>query len=292
MTVQTSDQSKQVVEKALAGIGEIATLPEVTVKIIEIVEDARSTARDLHDVIKHDPALSAKVLKVVNSAFYGLPGQIASVDRAIILLGLSAVKNIAIAASIARLFKGGRISEEFTANDLWRHSLSVGVACRLIAKKTHYPVQPDELFVAGLIHDMGILVERQAFPEKLTQVINTYSAQGGNFLTIEESLIGANHQQFGGGLTTRWKFPRHLRAACGFHHNPEALSAELQKLGNVVKTADVLCCQEKFGFYQTHESGEITDAILEDIGITREQLEEVRAELPEQVADAEGTLAV
>ena len=101
MPVQAPDKSKQVVDKTLSAIGDIATLPEVTIKIIEIVEDPKSTARDLHGVIKNDPALSVKVLKVVNSAFYGLPGQIASVDRAIILLGLSAVKNIAIAASIA-----------------------------------------------------------------------------------------------------------------------------------------------------------------------------------------------
>ena len=101
MTVETADKTKMLVDKALSSIGDIATLPEVTIKIIELVEDPKSTARDLHEVIKRDPALSVKVLKVVNSAFYGLPGQVASVDRAIILLGLSAVKNIAIAASIA-----------------------------------------------------------------------------------------------------------------------------------------------------------------------------------------------
>src|SRR3990172_10778492 len=106
MAVETADKAKLIVEKALGNIGDIATLPEVTIKIIEIVEDHKSTARDLHEVIKNDPALSVKVLKVVNSAFYGLPGQVASVDRAIILLGMSAVKNIAIAASIARLFTG------------------------------------------------------------------------------------------------------------------------------------------------------------------------------------------
>ena len=110
---ETQSRSKAVVTQALASVGDIATLPEVTVKIIEIVEDSRSTVRDLHEVIKRDPALSTKVLKVVNSAFYGLPGQIASVDRAIILLGLSAVKNIAIAASIARLYRGGKISSRF-----------------------------------------------------------------------------------------------------------------------------------------------------------------------------------
>ncbi len=90
MSVEAAD-TKSLVEKAVSSIGDIATLPEITIRIIEIVEDAKSTARDLHGIIKNDPALSVKVLKVVNSAFYGLPGQVASVDRAIILLGLSAV---------------------------------------------------------------------------------------------------------------------------------------------------------------------------------------------------------
>ncbi len=292
MAVQTADTSKAIVAKALSAIGEIATLPEVTVKIIEIVEDPRSTARDLHEVIKHDPALSVKVLKVVNSAFYGLPGQIASIDRAIILLGLSAVKNIAIAASIARLFKGGRLSEEFSAADLWRHSLGVGVACRSIANRTYHPVQPDEVFVAGLIHDMGILVERQAFPDLLTELITQYGNGEEDFLELERRIIGADHQAFGTGLTTKWKFPRHLRAAVGFHHNPQALSPELRKMGRLVQCADILCCQEKLGFYQTAERGVITDEMLDDIGITQEQLDEVRGELADDLADAESTLSV
>jgi len=140
--VATADITKIVVDKAIASIGDIATLPEVTIKIIEIVEDPKSTVKDLHGVIKNDPALSVKILKVVNSAFYGLPGHVASVDRAIILLGLSAVKNISIAASIARLFKGRRISEQFSAGDLWRHSVGVAVAARALAKCSQHPVWP------------------------------------------------------------------------------------------------------------------------------------------------------
>src|SRR5215468_1271389 len=103
----TATPPNPVIDAAITKIGEIATLPEVTVKIIKIVEDPKTTARDLHEIIRHDPALSAKILKVVNSAFYGLPGQISSVDRAIVLLGLSAIKNISIAMSMARMFKAG-----------------------------------------------------------------------------------------------------------------------------------------------------------------------------------------
>lgn len=290
MPVQTAAAGNTVVTKALASIGDIATLPEVTVKIIEIVEDPNSTAKELHLVIKTDPALSAKVLKVVNSAFYGLPGQIASVDRAIILLGMSAVKNISVAASIARLFKGGKMSEQFGAKDLWSHSVAVGVAARLITKASGQQAGWDEVFLAGLIHDIGILVERQAHPDQLAEVINRCAAGEGSFQELETKIIGAEHQEFGDALTTKWKFPRHLRAVVGCHHDPGRLSPELQKLGYTIYMADVLCCQERIGFYLTSENVEISDEDLAQAHISRDQLEEIRATLADEVETTQQVL--
>lgn len=286
MGVDVVSESKAVIARTLSAVGDIVTLPEVTVKIIETVEDARSTARDLHEIIKRDPALSAKVLKVVNSAFYGLPGQIAGIDRAIVLLGLSAVKNLAIAASIARMFKGGKISEHFDAKELWRHSVAVGLASRLIAKNSGEVANLDELFVAGLIHDLGILVERQAFPEKLGEVCDQCAAGDGALLELEVRIIGADHQQFGEALTTKWRFPRHLRAVIGFHHHPQDLSPELQQLGNVIHLADVLCCNEKLGFSLTAASEEITEELLEAVGLTVEELTGIRDQLLDELDDA------
>jgi len=291
MAVEAPDKARTVVDKAIQSLGDVATLPEVTIKIIQIVEDPKSTVRDLHVVIKNDPALSVKVLKVVNSAFYGLPGQVASVDRAIILLGLSAVKNIAIAASIARLFKGRRISEHFSASDLWRHSVAVAVTAQDIAKLSPHPVLPDEIFVAGIIHDIGTMVQRQACPNEFAEAVNRCVATGGDFLICERQAMGADHQAFGVGLTTKWKFPRHLRAAVGFHHNPESLSVELRNLATLVQTADILCCQEKIGFYLTAQNATITEEMLEQLGITPEQIDGLRETLAEKVADAESVLS-
>lgn len=291
MTVQAVDRAKAAVDKALSSIGDVATLPEVTIKIIQIVEDPKSTARDLHEVIKNDPALSVKVLKVVNSAFYGLPGQVASVDRAIILLGLSAVKNIAIAASIARLFKGRRVSEHFSAADLWRHSVAVAVAAQDVAKASPHPVMPDEIFVAGIIHDIGTMVQRQACPDDFSEAVNRCVASGTEFMQCERDVMGADHQAFGVGLTTKWKFPRHLRAAVGFHHNPESLSVELRNLATLIQMADILCCQEKLGFYLTAQNDIMTDEMFDQLSVTPGQIEEIRGELAEKVADAEGVLS-
>src|SRR5438105_7994577 len=158
-----------VVAEAIKKVTTIATLPEVTARIVSTVEDPKSTAAQLHKIVAHDPALVTRILKVVNSAFYGLPGQIGSVERAIVLLGLNAVKNIAVAASLGQLFRGAKLCEGFTANDLWTHCIAVGVTARELAKQMKLPVS-DEAFLAGMIHDVGILISLQLYPEQIRTV--------------------------------------------------------------------------------------------------------------------------
>ena len=111
MSTATAIDPQQLVQQAIKKITAIATLPEITSKIIEIVEDPKSTAAELHKIVSHDPALVTRILKVVNSAFYGLPGQIGSIERGIVLLGLNAVKNIAVAASLGQLFRSHVLQE-------------------------------------------------------------------------------------------------------------------------------------------------------------------------------------
>src|SRR5207302_11021941 len=116
-------------------VATIATLPEITAQIIKTGEDPNSTASQLHKIVSHDPALVTRILKVVNSAFYGLPGQIGSIERGIVLLGLNAVKNIAVAASLGQLFRGAKLCEGFTAKDLWTHCIAVAVTARELARQ-------------------------------------------------------------------------------------------------------------------------------------------------------------
>src|ERR671938_474898 len=127
--------TRTLVEESVRKVTTIATLPEITTQIIKTVEDPKSTAGALHKIVAHDPALVTRILKVVNSAFYGLPGQIGSIERGIVLLGLNAIKNIAVAASLGQLFKGAKLCEGFTARDLWTHCIAVGVAARDLARQ-------------------------------------------------------------------------------------------------------------------------------------------------------------
>ncbi len=289
MSARGSNIGNQVVANALSSLGEIATLPEVAVKIIEVTEDPSGDAAALHEVIRRDPALSAKVLKVVNSSFYGLPGQIASLERAIVMLGTRAIKNIAVGASLAHTFTNSRAANRTLALALWKHSLAVAIAAReLNAARTG--AVGDEICLAGLIHDIGLLAELQAFPEKLDQVVQRCGASEGDFLELEEAIIGATHPEFAAALTASWRFPRRLCAVVSSHHEPEALPEEFRPAGSLLRCADLLCCQEGLGFDLTQSGRKLTRELLDEIGVDDERLSEIRGGLETQIAEAEAVL--
>src|SRR3954452_12884537 len=242
-----------IVSESIKKVTTIATLPEVTAQIIKTVEDPKSTATQLHKIVAHDPALVSRILKVVNSAFYGLPGQIASIERAIVLLGLNAVKNIAVAASLGQLFRGVKLCEGFTAKDLWRHCVAVGVGARELARQQSLPIA-DEAFLAGMIHDVGMLVSLQSNPEQLKLVCQRAQQEGGtkDFCTIEREVSGGiDHQMLGAALAEQWKFPRPCVLVAGWHHRPSQLTDANRKLVHLVHIADTMCCQAGLGFTLT-----------------------------------------
>jgi len=282
----SEDKSDAIIQSLTREISHIATLPEITLKIIRLVEDPDSTAQDLNYVISNDPALGARILKVVNSAFYGLPGQIGSTNRAIVLLGLNAVKNIAVAASLTKLFRGGQICPAFNARDLWQHSIAVGTCTRLIATKIGLGL-PDEAFLAGLIHDIGVMVEIQAKRPQFVEVMEKLDQDPNLTLRqAETEVIGANHEQFGAELCRQWKFPISFSHVTGFHHRPLELDPQNRRLACTVHLADHICSQANLGFCRGVETPEVNPEILTEIGITQQEVDEIAKNLPEAAHDA------
>jgi putative nucleotidyltransferase with HDIG domain len=277
-------------QRALAKVTDIGALPEVTARIVQTVEDPRATARDMHAIVRADPALASKVLRVVNSAFYGLPAQVASLERAILLLGLSAVKNIALAASLARLFSVTAVTEQFTARDLWRHCVAVAVCARLLASAGKI-IHAEEAFVAGLVHDVGLIVVQQLFLDQLKAISAQCHTVAQDFCKLERAVIGADHQAFGAVLAAKWRFPASLQQAIAYHHEPLALPPEDRKTAALVYAADTLCGRDRYGYWFTTQGQELTEEILQPVAIGPELLERVAAELPARVEEAERILA-
>jgi HD-like signal output (HDOD) protein len=292
MSTEALAAREKAVSNAIREISHIATLPEITLKIVSIVEDPSSTAQDLHKVISKDPALCTRILKVVNSAFYGLPGQIGSINRAIVLLGLNAVKNIAIAASLAKLFKGGQLTPNLSAKDLWLHAIAVGSATKLLAEQMKIGLA-DEAFLAGLLHDIGLMVMMQWDRNKLIELIEKVNAAGpgANMLEIEAEVFGASHPEFGSALSERWKFPKSFTTVIGWHHKPLDLPFDQRTLPAMVFIADRLAAELSAGFKMDTPDLSIPADVLESVRLTPADLDAVRAKLPEAIKVADAVLS-
>lgn len=288
MSVITQER-EPVVSSAIREISHIATLPEVTVKVVELVEDPKSTAQDLHKVISGDPALCSRILKVVNSSFYGLPGQIGSINRAIVMLGLNAVKNIAIAASLAKLFRGGDLMPNFSARDLWSHSNATAAASKMLASAMKLGLT-DEAFLAGLIHDLGIMVEMQFDRTRLIEVLRRVGADNKgipatDMLAAEQGVFEATHQDFGAGLCEKWKFPRSFALVTGYHHRPLELSSDSRLLPCLVYVADRLAADAVGTFRQDLLTTTIDQHVLDELKLTEAKINEIRATLTANAKD-------
>ncbi len=293
MSTETAEKNT-IIDSAVREISQIAMLPEITIRIIELVEDPNSTANDLHQIISNDPALCARILKVVNSSFYGLPGQIGSINRAIVLLGLNAVKNIAISASLAKLFRGGQLSSHFSARDLWTHSVATATSAKVIADSMKV-ASSDEAFLAGLVHDLGIMVEMQYDRQKLIETIEKVAPDGegvptGDMLKIEDEIFGANHQDFGKGLAVKWKFPQTLVDVVSAHHEPMAVSEQSRKLPCLIHAADRIAGSLEGVFRLDLPTLDHDPAVLETLGVTAQQLDGLKERIIEEVENVKAML--
>ena len=285
-----SAQRQEIVQKAISNVSHIATLPEVTLKIINLVEDPDSTAQDLNNIIRNDPALGAGILKVVNSAFYGLPGQIGSINRATVLLGLNAVKNIAIAASLAKLFHDGQICPGFNVKEIWAHSIGVAAATKHLAQKVGLDLI-DEAFLAGLIHDLGIMVEVQACRPKFAEAFEKLASNPNLSLReAEVQVIGATHEDFGSALCKLWKFPASLVYVTGFHHRPLDLPPAQRTLACLVHLADIVAARSEIGFTRSVESRTVSPEVLQVVGLAPRDIDDACEALPYALEQANHVL--
>ncbi len=285
-SAEVESSRQQAVWAAIADISQIATLPEITLKVIRLVNDPESTASALSDVITHDPALGARILKIVNSGYYGLPGEIRSISQAIRLLGLNALKIIAIAASLGKLFRGGQIYPSFNARDLWTHCIAVAAGSKILARRIGLP-GTDEAFLGGLIHDIGILVELQVRRPELISAIEALDAdEAVSFREAEFNVLGATHEQFGSALCRAWRFPVCFADVAEYHHRPLEAPQEGAVLPMIVHVADVVAARLQIGYGRTVDATDVNPAVLERLSLTDQTLGEVMAEIPEAAEEA------
>ncbi|MCK5127172.1 MAG: HDOD domain-containing protein [candidate division Zixibacteria bacterium] len=229
MTQQLIDSGiEEKISKVVGGISNLPTPPIVFSQIQKVLSNPNTSAFDIAAIIQEDPAISAKVLKLTNSAYYGLPSEIESVKQAVVIVGLEAVKNLVLSASVFEAFSKGKLDKEFQ-DVFWRHSLGVAFAARLLAHtlKSKMMFDAEAAFSAGMLHDIGKMVISVYMPDDFAK-INELREQKPNTPdhVLEEEVLGYNHMQIGALLGKEWKLPAKLIEAISFHHFPQLNESE------------------------------------------------------------------
>lgn len=262
----------------------LPVLPQAVSAVLRLVDDPTSTPRQIERAVERDPAITAKVLRVANSAYYG-GNRAATVGRAISFLGLNAIRSLVVSVAFQQMASVMRDGSSFSRLEFWRHSLAVASGSRLLAR-TKLPLKAEELFCAGMLHDLGLLVLERFMPDDLDAAVSAARQTGQRLHTMERLQMGFCHAEAGGLLGERWNLTPLMRRAIRFHHEPDE-DGEFFETTLLVATADALAHQAGF----TNNGGamevETPEAAFEVLNLTEEECAAVREGMVGEVLRAQ-----
>lgn len=263
----------------------IPTLPTVIEQLTLLLQNPKTSAEEVGRAITTDQALASKVLKLVNSAFYGFPGRISTITHAIVILGFSTVKNVVLTASIFDAFKNkGDGVGGFDLEDFWNHSIACGAASLSVAKQVGSG-EKEECFIAGLIHDLGKLIMCQYLPGEFSQALEHCVKHDQLLYESERVLFDSTHDQVGGFLAERWNLPQNLQNAVKYHHNPSPLRDHYLTTA-IVHCADVLIRALDYGNGGDTKIPALSEQVWRSLGLDNMNLENVLESIHNEVEKA------
>ena len=214
-------------------------------KVLEICSRPDTSPNDLNRVISLDPVLTGQVLKLINSAYYSLMNKVTSLTRAIVMLGLNTVKNLALSTAIIRSVGQTKKSKVLPIKKFWAHSIGVGVTAKLIAAAMDVPMgEREEYFVAGLLHDLGKI----PFDDEYADVLLAVRQRQEPLVTLEQRMLSLDHQEVGRLIAEKWKLNEAITETICCHHAPESASPDNRRLVAVVALADAYVCLYDIGY--------------------------------------------
>ena len=274
---------KESVRKRVEALKNVPTLPGVFQKISGLMESSSSAAEDIANIISADQALSAKVLRVVNSVFYGFPGRISNLTHALIILGFDVVKGLVLSTTVFDMM----LAKGF--HGLWQHSLGCAATAGVIARKTNDP-NPEEVSLAALLHDIGKVILKIQLSEESSRIDQVAADKQISTFDAEQDVLGFNHTTVGKWVCQEWHLPNKLADPITYHHKPN-LSRFAQRPTAIVHVANVFVRGIGFGFAGDNLVPPIEPVAWEALNMSDSLLEDIIEEMEDKLEDAEDFLS-
>src|SRR5215208_3164371 len=296
-----ADLREKRVELILQQLEELPTLPAVALRVLEVTGDDTSSVADIVKVISTDPALTSRILQLTRRADLGVRGEVASIERAVVLLGFAAVRNAVLAVSVVQTFSAAREPHDgksrFDREAFWTHCVSVAVCAELLAEamltarsgghsRPHGDVHPSDAFICGLLHDIGKIALDAVLPKSFSRVVEGADLLRGNIADLERTVVGLDHMVVGKRLAERWDLPHTIRDAAWLHTQPpQALPGNLKspRLVNLITLADALVREQHLGYSGNYTYPVARETLLQAVGLSSRQVAAAMSRLVDRI---------
>lgn len=238
---------REEIQDAIKKNKDLPTLSEFYLRFRQKIADPSTSATEIANVIASDQVITSRVLRTANSPFYGLVSRITTIPHAIVVIGFNGIHYIILNTAVFNLFNKAASSgiDVFDISRLWQHSSAVAILSRLIAKKINFPAY-EEMFTAGLLHDIGKLYIYKNYSSDFVEIIRQVQQEKVHIREAEDKVLGINHAEIGELLLKEWNLPEDLLFTTAYHHNP-VLAKNKDKPASIVHLADILCRSLEIG---------------------------------------------
>ena len=260
-----SPERQVALERLFARIGEVSSLPTAAQKILNLTDDENAQAEDLREAVQCDPVLVARILRRLNSSYYGLSNKIADLRTAVSLLGLREIRNLALTVFVSKFYEPGAGHGPYRRENLWSHCVAVGAAARLVSRVCGRAA-PEEAYIAGLLHDIGLILIDQTLRRHFFRIIDSIDPATPTHV-VENRVLTFDHALLGGYVTKQWNFPDQVTDAITYHHQPWCYSGPNVDLVHVVTVANYLCSRAGYTSLGVHNVAAPSDDVYAGLGL-------------------------
>jgi len=276
-------------EKILSKVENFPSMPAAGSKLLALLEQQDVSVTEVEEILRYDPGLTANVLKLANSAYFGIPARIGSVKQAIVLLGTNRLIQLVTASCVGAIMNKAITGYNLPPGNLWHHSIGVTVAAEGLMKELNIEAA-EEIFTAALLHDVGKLVVGE-FIDNDIRKIEAALSQGISFETAENIVLGTNHADVGAQILTQWSLPPAIVNAVRWHHSPESADGADMML-DIIHVANVLCRMSGVGVGRDGLQYQPSEEVVARLGLEPHHLEKVACQVlqwVDELSDALGT---